>query len=143
YNQGQSLKPDAPYTTSPVKLTSVFDFAGKRGHLEAKSEFQGPIPIHSLSILKGESGSAVNLITHVATPFAPAGLTAAKTTLRRDPAVLLLTALGRADTLRSLGPAAITFADSEGTQIALSFDPQTHLLTKYETLADNPVLGDV
>src|SRR5262249_17757214 len=35
-----------------------------------------------------------------------------------------------------------TFAESDGTQIALAFDPQSHLLAKYETLADNPVLGD-
>jgi len=36
----------------------------------------------------------------------------------------------------------ITFADTDGTQIALYFDSKTHLLTKYETLGDNPVLGD-
>src|SRR5262249_43828037 len=41
-----------------------------------------------------------------------------------------------------LGQGVITFADSDGTQIALYFDPKTHLLSKYETLADNPVLGD-
>ncbi len=36
----------------------------------------------------------------------------------------------------------ITFADADGTQITLYVGARSSLLTKYETLADNPVLGD-
>ena len=142
YNQGQSLKPGTPYTTRMVKIRSVVDFAGKRSHTETATEFQGSIPLHFRTLLKGDVGFGVNLLTNVATPLSTVGLAGVKTALRRDPAALLLTAWSRAETLRPLGPGVITFADSDGTQIALYFDSKTHLLTKYETLGDNPVLGD-
>jgi len=141
YNQGQSLKPGAPYTTRPVKMTTITDLAGKRNHLELTTAFQGGLDVRILGVLKGDTVSSVNLITNVVTPL-PTAVSTQKTVLRRDPAALLLTALSRADTLRSLGGGAITFADSDGSQLALYFDPQTRLLTKYETLGDNPVLGD-
>jgi YD repeat-containing protein len=66
---------------------------------------------------------------------------AGRNALRRNPAMLLLTAASRAETLRSLGPRAITFSDTDGTQVALTFDA-AGLLASMETLADNAVLGD-
>jgi glyoxylase-like metal-dependent hydrolase (beta-lactamase superfamily II) len=142
YNQGQSLKADAPYTTRPVKLTTVTDLAGKRGRLEFTSVFQGGFDARILGVLKGDTATSINLITHLATPLSSASVNIQKANFRRDPAALLLTALSRAETLRSLGGGAITFADSDGAQLALYFDPKTHLLAKYETLGDNPILGD-
>ena len=142
YNQGQSLKADTPYTTRPVKLATVTDLAGKRGRLELTSAFPGGFDIRILGVLKGDTATSVNLITHVATPLSSASLNIQKAGFRRDPAALLLTALSRAETLRSLGSGAITFADSDGAQLALYFDPRTHLVGKYETLGDNPILGD-
>ncbi len=142
YNQGQSLEPDAPYTTRPLEVSTVTDFSGKRNRSEVASAFQGGIAIRNRQMLKGDTGMGVNLVTSVATPMTPAAVTGAKNAMRRDPAALLLTALSRAETLRSLGPGVVTFADTDGTQIALYFDPPTKLLAKYETLADNPVLGD-
>lgn len=70
---------------------------------------------------------------------------------RRIPHLLLQTALPRAGTLRSLGNESydgrphhvITFADVVGTQMALYFNVRTNLLTKFETLGDDPLLGDV
>ncbi len=142
YNQGQSLKPDAPYTTRPLESSTVADFAGKRNRSEVTTAFQGGIAVRTRTLLKGDAGSSINLITNLVTPLTPAAVSAGKNALRRDPAALLLTALSRAETLRSLAPGVATFADSDGTQIALYFDPQTNLLTKSETLADNAVLGD-
>lgn len=70
--------------------------------------------------------------------------------MRRDPAAILLTAASRAETLRDLGTAtfdrrphrAVTFADSDGSQVALYFDVQTRRLTKLETFGDHAILGD-
>jgi glyoxylase-like metal-dependent hydrolase (beta-lactamase superfamily II) len=61
---------------------------------------------------------------------------------------LLQEALSRADTLRWLGDGpnreeVITFIDAGGGQTALYFDPQTKLLTKYESMGDDPIFGDV
>ena len=142
YNQGQSLKPDAPYTTRPIEVATVTDFAGKRNRSELITAFQGGIAVRNKQMLKGDAGVGINLVTNVATPMTPAAVTGVKNAMRRDPAALLLTALSRAETLRWLDTGVITFAETDGTQIALYFDPQTRLLTKYETLADNPVLGD-
>ena len=102
------------------------------------------------AVLSGDSGFGYSLVTKVLTPAAPGAVTAAKAALRRDPAALLLTARARAETLRSLGDETIdgkrhrviTFADSDGTQIGLYFDAASGLLAKFDTLADNPVLGD-
>lgn len=149
YNQGQSLKPDAPYTTRPVEITSVTDFAGKRNLSELVTA-SGGLSARNRQLLKGETGFTINLLTKMATPLSPAGVSAAKNGMRRDPAALLLTARSRAETLRSLGTSEIdqrrqnvfTFADTDGTQITLYCDSDTGLLSKYETLADNPVLGD-
>jgi len=101
-------------------------------------------------VLRGDDGFTVAVLTNVMSPMSPAALGGAKTALRRDPAALLLTAAGRAETLRDLGEATfenrkhrvITFADSDGSQIALYLDAQTHRVAKLETLADNAVLGD-
>jgi len=82
--------------------------------------------------------------------MAPGALTASRTNLRRDPAVLLLLAHERAETLRHLGEDTIdgrrhqvvTFASADGAQIGLAFDAVTGLLSRIQTLADNAVLGD-
>jgi glyoxylase-like metal-dependent hydrolase (beta-lactamase superfamily II) len=149
HNQGQSLVPDPPYTTRALEVTSVVDFANRRGSTETATTQQGAIPGKARAVLAGDSGFAVNLVTNVMTPTSPGGLAGMRTAMRRDPAALLLTANSRADTLRYLGDETfmgrphqvVTFADSDGTQIALYVDP-AGLVSKYETLGDNPVLGD-
>lgn len=151
YNQGQSLVPDPPYTTRPVTVTSIVDLANRRSATETATTPQGGIPSKARAVLAGEGGFAVNLVTRVTTPSTAAGLGGLRTALRRDPAALLVTANARAETLRYLGEEAyagapqevIAFADSDGTQIALYVDAKSGLLSKYETLADNPVLGDI
>ena len=54
-------------------------------------------------MLSGDNGFGYNLVTNVVTPTTPGAVAAAKTSLRRDPAVLLLTAPRARETLRSLG----------------------------------------
>src|SRR4029453_11287303 len=66
------------------------------------------------------------------------------------PLSILVTASRRADTLRYVGEDVvdgekndvITFADADGTQITLYVGARSGLLNKYETIGDNPVLGD-
>lgn len=78
----------------------------------------------NLAVLNGEQSFGYNLVTRALNPVSAAGATNQRNGLRRDPAVLLLQALSRAETLRSLGPRAITFSDTDGTQIALSSTPR-------------------
>jgi glyoxylase-like metal-dependent hydrolase (beta-lactamase superfamily II) len=150
HNQGQSLRPGTPYTTRTVALTSVSDLARGRSSTEQITTPSGGIRTPSRSVLRGEDGFTVAMLTNVMAPMSPAAVAAARTALRRDPAALLLTAAGRAETLRDLGEATfekrrhrvITFADSDGSQIALYLDAQTRRVAKIETLTDNAVLGD-
>ena len=150
YNQGQSLQPDAPLTTRAMEVTSLQDFARGRSSTEVMNLPAGGIMSKTRAVLTGDAGFGYNVVMKVVTPSAPGAIAGAKAALRRDPAALLLTARARAETLRSLGDEAvdgkrnrvITFADSDGTQIGLSFDADTGLLTRFDTLADNAVLGD-
>ena len=150
FNQGQGAKVDPPYSTRDVETTSLVDFANRRSITESTSAFAGNIPTRTRVVLAGDSGFAVNLVSNVLTPSGAAAVAGMRTALRRDPAALLLTAASRAETLRSLGLATaegrphrvITFADADGTQIALYLDAATNLLTRSETFGDNPVLGD-
>jgi glyoxylase-like metal-dependent hydrolase (beta-lactamase superfamily II) len=150
HNQGQSLVPEAPYTTRALEVTSVVDLANRRGATETATTQQGAIPGRTRAVLAGDSGFTVNLVTNVVNAVSPGGLAGMRTAVRRDAAALLLTAESRAETLRHLGEGSfdgrphqvVTFADTDGTQIALYVDAATRLVSKYETFADNPVLGD-
>ena len=150
FNQGQSLKPMDPYTTRPVEVVTVADFAQGRSLSEVVTTPAGGLAAKTRAVLKGDSGFGHNLLTNVLTPATPGGVTAARTALRRDPVSVLATAARRAETLRYLGEDTasgqkldvVTFADADGTQVTLYVDARTGLVSKYETLADNPVLGD-
>jgi glyoxylase-like metal-dependent hydrolase (beta-lactamase superfamily II) len=150
YNQGQSLRPDTPYSTRTVTVKSVSELAKGRSATETITTPAGGIRTPGRAVLRGDEGFTFAALTNVVSPMSPAALAGAKTALRRDPAAVLLTAAGRAETLRDLGVAnfekrphrVITFADSDGSQVALYLDAQTHRVAKLETLADNAVLGD-
>ena len=148
YNQGQSLRPDAALTTRAMEITSLQDFARGRSSTEVTNVPTGGIMNKTRAVLSGDSGFGYNLVMKVVTPSAPGAIAGAKAALRRDPAVLLLAARSRAETLRSLGDETvdgkqtrvITFADSDGTQMGLYFDADTGLLSRFDTLGDNAVL---
>jgi glyoxylase-like metal-dependent hydrolase (beta-lactamase superfamily II) len=150
HNQGQSLRPGTAYTTRTVSVKTVTDLARGRNVSETVTTPSGGIRTPNRSVLRGDDGFNVSVLTNVMTPMSPAAVTNGKTGLRRDPVVVLATAAGRAETLRDLGNATfdkrphrvITFADSDGTQIALYIDARTRRLGKVETLGDNAVLGD-
>jgi glyoxylase-like metal-dependent hydrolase (beta-lactamase superfamily II) len=150
YNQGQSLKPMDPLTTRAVEVMNVLDFAQGRGVSESVTTPSGGLSTKTRTVLKADSGFSHNALTNVLTPATPGAVTGARNGFRRDPVSILATAARRAETLRSLGEDAVegqkndvvAFADADGTQIALYVDARTGLLSKFETLADNPVLGD-
>ena len=140
YAQGQSLVPET-LITRQVEVTSDIDLAGGRSRTETVTSGSGIVTARAVAVLNGEQSFGYNIVTRALTPTGAGAVTAGRTGLRRNPAALLLTALGRAETLRSLGPRAITFSDTDGTQIGLTFDA-AGLLASQETLADNAVLGD-
>src|SRR5262245_19667218 len=143
-NQGQSLKPADAYSTRPVELLSVADFAQSRSVNETVTTPSGGLSTKTRAVLKGDAAFGHNLLTNAVTPATAAGLIGARNALRRDPAAILLTAAKRSETLRWLGEESldgdkadvVTFADTNGTQISLAVSARSGLLAKIETLAD-------
>jgi glyoxylase-like metal-dependent hydrolase (beta-lactamase superfamily II) len=149
YAQGQSLAPDGPLSARAIELRSFQDFSGSRNATLLATTGTGVLPTRTRTVAT-DAGFSHNMITKVVTPMAPSALSSARGNVRRDPAVLLLLAHERAETLRSLGEATIggrshkliTFSASDGAQIGLAFDAVSGLLSRMQTLADHPVLGD-
>ncbi len=149
YAQGQSLTPDGPLSARTTQVQTFQDFSGNRGASLIATSGASVLPTKTRTVAS-DAGFSYNMITKVVTPMAPAALGNARSNMRRDPAVLLLLASERAETLRSLGEDTIdgqrlrlvTFSTADGAQIGLAFDATSGLLARVQTLADNSILGD-
>lgn len=157
-DEGQGMQPvprtdgATPPVTNHPKLRSVRDLRGQRISEEFEDTIFGGQPIKSRSVLAGNTSFFASDTTQNIRLPQPSALPAIRAArFRRFPESLLLTAWTRPETLRWLGEGdydgrkvrAVSFADADGSETALYFDAQTGLLTKTETLADDPVLGDV
>ncbi len=149
FAQGQSLLPDGPLVARKVDTRSFLDFAGNRGASLIETTGPGIVPSKVATAAK-DDGFAYNMVTKVLTPMAAGALAGSRANMRRDPAVVLLTAHERAETLRSLGEEEVsgsrhrlvTFSTADGAQVGLAFDATSGLLSRIQTLADHPILGD-
>jgi glyoxylase-like metal-dependent hydrolase (beta-lactamase superfamily II) len=150
FARGQSLTPEA-MVSRQVETTNATDFAGRRSRSETTTTGAGILTGRTLSVVNGDQSFTYNAVTRALNPTAPAGVTNARNAIGRDPAVLLLTILGRAETLRSLGDdtmdgkpvRVVSFADTDGTVLTLSFEAASGLLSRTETLAASAVDGDL
>ena len=151
FEQGQSGSPEAPYYVRQEEGTRIIDIRGRRMSFESKTNFRGGDTYWGRQVLNEKSGFTLDLDTGVAYPIALSAVASrARSNQRLFPHLLLQEALSRAATLRWLGDGdekgreqVITFADAGGNQISLYFDNETHVLTKFESLGDDPIFGDV
>jgi glyoxylase-like metal-dependent hydrolase (beta-lactamase superfamily II) len=149
YARNQSPSPDTAYYEGRVEGELMLDTKGNRAIVEQTSRLPG-FKFHFRQIIKGDKGISFNMDDKTATAFTNPNAMATLTRTR-FPHAMLLTALDRAATLRSLGQDdfggkkqnVITFATSDGTQWTLYFDAATHLLTKFENLDTDTRVGDV
>jgi glyoxylase-like metal-dependent hydrolase (beta-lactamase superfamily II) len=158
-DQGQGMQPvplsqiNQPPITNPFRrFTSMRDLRGQRAIEIREAAIFGGQPLKFKTVV-GPAGvfslNEVSKTMRLSPPTAMTSITAG--VFRRHPESLLPTALNRPEGLRWLGETdyegrkqrVVSFADADGTLVALYFDAQTNLLTKSETLADDPVLGDV
>ena len=156
-DEGQGMQPVWPRAGEPPvlnhpKMKSVRDIRGGRSFDEVEAVIFGGQPLHFKGVVAGTNAFAVAETSkelRVLPPPAVNNVRAAR--FRRDAETLLLTASGRPEALRWVGEGefggrkqkVISFADVDGTEVALYFDAVTNLLTKAEYLNDDPVLGDV
>jgi len=102
------------------------------------------------TVIKGTEGQNYDMWSRTATPIVNPAVNNFRGQMRRLPPFVLLEALDRAQTLRYLGEdeiggkrqKVISVIRPDNQELALSFDAQTNLLTKYGYLYADPLTGD-
>ena len=147
---GQSARPDGTDYIRPLEGNGIIDLRGKRNYRLSRTHYLGSADFVTTVTTTETSGFTADLTSNAVFPLAkPAVDNNNKASLRTFPHQLIQLALNRMSTLRWLGEQEVdrkkqevlTFADSDGTQIALYFDAHTNLLTKQETLGDRITEG--
>jgi glyoxylase-like metal-dependent hydrolase (beta-lactamase superfamily II) len=149
YARNQSESPDTAYFRGTVEGAMTFDSKGNRVIFEQASTLPG-FKFHNRQIIRNDKGLVFDMDAKTATTFTNPNAIA-NIARSRFPHVMLMTALERAATLRSLGQEdfdgrkqnVIIFSTSDGTQWTLYFDAATNLLTKFENLDTDARVGDV
>lgn len=150
-DKGQGVSPLEPTATTRNEK-SIRDLRKVRSFDSTAGTLVGGQPFHTDRVVSETAIFSANRIDRTViagnvSSYSQASVAA----FRRHPESLLQAVLNRKETLRSMGEQnyegrrqqVISFADTDGTQITLYFDAQTHLLTKSEFLRDHAVLGDV
>ncbi|HJP90582.1 MAG TPA: MBL fold metallo-hydrolase [Pyrinomonadaceae bacterium] len=150
-DKGQGVNPLEP-TAITRKEKSIRDLRKLRCFDSTAGTLVGGQPFHAERVVSETAVFTANRIDRTVLPSDVSSYPqASAVALRRHPESLLQAALNRKETLRSIGEQnyegrrqqVISFTDTDGTQLSLYFDAQTHLLTKLEFLRDHAVLGDV
>lgn len=149
YARYQSPAAEPPYVAGTSEETLIVDT--ERGLVyddlkTANAGFNNWIK----TVIKGKEGQTYDMWSRTATPIPNAAVNNFQPQMRRLPPIVLLEALGRAGTLRYLGEEeiagrkqkVISVLRPDNQQLALSFDAQTNLLTKYGYLYADPFAGD-
>ena len=141
----------APFEAATFDEHLLLDIAGNRVRLEQRNTgagFEG----HNAIALRAGSGTNYDLRARTATPIPPAQASQQQFVQyqRRLPNLILRQALDRTNSLRYLGAESfdgrphqvITFVMADTQQVALYVDDQTRLISKYELLFVDPLVGE-
>lgn len=145
----QSPEPEPPFVVGTSEETLTVDT--ERGFVfneikTANAGFNNWVKTY----VKGTEGQTLDMWSKTATPIANASINNFRGQIRRLPPFILLEALDRAQTLRWVGEdeiggrkqRVISVIRPDNQQLALSFDAQTNLLTRYDFLYADPMAGD-
>lgn len=145
----QSPGPEPPFVTGTSEEILIVD--NERGLLfnELKTANSG-FNNWAQTVIKGTEGQTFDMWSKTVTPIANPSLNNFRGQIRRLPPFVLLEALDRAQTLRWVGEdeidgkkqRVISVIRPDNQQLALYFDAQTNLLTKYDFLYADPITGD-
>jgi glyoxylase-like metal-dependent hydrolase (beta-lactamase superfamily II) len=149
YARYQSPAVEPPFAAGSSEETLVIDT--ERGYVfddlrTANAGFNN----WNVTVVKGTEGQNYDMWSRTATPVVNPSVNNFRGQMRRLPPFVLLEALDRAATLRWLGEEefagrkqkVISVIRPDNQQLALSFDAQTNLLTKYGYLYADPFTGD-
>src|ERR1043166_8245603 len=149
YARYQSPAAEPPFAAGTSEETLIIDT--ERGFVfdDLKTANAG-FNNWNLTVIKGTEGQNYDMWSKTATPVVNPSLNNLRGQMRRLPPFVLLEALDRAATLRWIGEEeiagrkqkVISVIRPDNQQLALSFDAQTRLLTKYGYLYAYPITGD-
>ena len=149
YARYQSPAAEPPFAAGTSEETLIVDT--ERGFVfdDVKTANAG-FNNWNVTVIKGAEGQNYDMWSKTATPVANPSVNNFRGQMRRLPPFVLLEALDRAATLRWLGEEeiggrkqkVISVIRPDNQQLALSFDAQTNLLTKYGYLYADPITGD-
>lgn len=152
-HRNQSPKADGPPQGTPFRGEVAVDFQRNWMVFERTSSYPGGFDFSNRWVRTGDETTNYNLIRQQHSPMsAPAAAGFFENVvLRRLPQSIVKSASDRAATLRWVGEAdfngakhnVISYTTPTGGVISLYFDAQTHLLSKFETLASDSMFGDV
>jgi glyoxylase-like metal-dependent hydrolase (beta-lactamase superfamily II)/outer membrane lipoprotein-sorting protein len=145
----QSPAAEPPYVVGTSEETLIVDTERGFVYDDLKTANAG-FNNWNRTVIKGTEGQNFDMWSRTATPIANANANNFRPQMRRLPVYVLLEALDRAGTLRYLGEEeiagrkqkVISVIRPDNQQLALSFDAQTNLLTKYGYLYADPMVGD-
>ena len=150
YARNQSVRVEPPYDAMTRDENLFIDVRNRRYIVETRDPLPGGFVFGGKTVVNGGQGFFVNPRDKTITPINMSNFNSIGI-IRRVPHLLLLAAFENAPaTLRWLGEESydgrnhnvITFASSNGIQWTLFFDARTNLLTKYEQLVSDNLVGD-
>ena len=150
YARFQSPAAEGPFAVGTSEETLIVDTDRGFVYDDLKTA-NGGFNNWNRTVIKGTEGQNYDMWSRTATPIANAAANNFRPQMRRLPPFVLLEALDRAATLRYLGEEeiagrkqkVISVIRPDNQQLALSFDAQTNLLTKYGYLYADPIAGDL
>ena len=149
YARFQSATPDLPFSTGTTEETLIVDTDRGLVFDELKT-VGGGFNNWTITVVKGTESQAFDMWSKTATPVVNPSINNFRPQMRRMPHVVVLEALDRASTLRWLGESelggkklkAVSVLRPDNQQLTLYFDAQTNLLSRYEYLYADPIVGD-
>lgn len=143
-----------PPIVNRSQLTTFRDLRGQRSVDHLQYDIYGGQYVSRRAVLGATEGfnAYYDYVYHGIRTLVPAALVRSKAAaFRRYPESLLQSLHDRPESVRSLADAqwegrphrVLAFADVDGTQLTLFFDAASHRLSKWETVADDGVMGDV
>ncbi|HJR07648.1 MAG TPA: MBL fold metallo-hydrolase [Pyrinomonadaceae bacterium] len=149
-HRNQSRRTDAPYERTPLSGTLIVEQRRNRLYHDNKGSYPGGFNWHWGVMTNGKDAARVTYLERRINSTATLPPQVMRGRLRWLPHNLLLSALERANQMRSLGRAnfdnrphdVITYANEDGAQFTIYLDAQTHLVSKFEGLGTDPYFGD-
>ena len=150
-NRLQMPTPAGPHTPGTLEEEVTLDL--KNSRLLVKNHGAGAgFAFNAVNVVKDGEGTAFDLRAGTVTPIPAATATSPVFVQyhRRLPQLLLRQALDRAMSARYLGDdtfngrkhQVVTFVMTDGSQIAMWVDANSKLLSKYEIMFSDPLIGD-